>query len=182
MSLCDAPTLTTFGLCSTSALHQPLPDVTLTPPHTDTRSVPPPKGFSSHTCHSCITLTTVCLRAASSLPGGRGLCPHPQLPQCSWDAPAWKGHRGHPHSSWGPGTRLLSSVSLSPLCNGTAGFLGGTAEDSVSMGPPGLLAPDAPDASLAGEVPTGWVPGEREATAPQEPRLLEAPQWGSGRP
>ena len=29
----------------------------------------------------------------------------------------------------------VSSVSLSPLCNGTAGFLGGTAEDSVPRAP-----------------------------------------------
>ena len=70
------------------------------------------------------------------------------------------------------------------------------------MDPPGLLAPDAPDASLAGEVPTAWVPGGREATAPREPCplrnhtswshasrksrnqklcLLEAPSGGLGR-
>ena len=94
---------------------------------------------------------------------------------------------------WPPSQQLrdlgqVSSVSLSPLCNGTTGFLGGTVEDSVSRGPPVLLAPDA---SLASEVPTGWVPGGLQGTAPQEPRLPEvrqpeatppgSPQWGSDR-
>ena len=188
MSLCDAPALTAFGLCSTSALHQPVPDVTLTPLHTDTRSVPPPKGFSSYTCHSCITLTTVWGLLPPSQEG-RACVPTPRSPAATGMPQPERGTGATVTAAGGPGTSLLSSVSLSPVCNGTAGFLGGTAEDSVSRGPPALLAPDT---SLAGEMPTGWVPGGWEATAPREPRLLEvrqpetmppgSPQWGSGRP
>ena len=36
----------------------------------------------------------------------------------------------------------------------------------MSRGPLALLAPDTPHARLVGEVPTGWVPGGREATPP----------------
>ena len=76
-------------------------------------------------------------------------------------------------------------VSPSPLCNGTAGFLGGTVEDSVSRGPPVLLAPTLP---WPARCPQGGFQEDRKAQLPrshasrksgnQKPRLPEAPSGG----
>lgn len=158
-------------------------------PHTDTHSVPPSKGFSSHAYHSCITLSTVYLRAASSLPGGRGLCPHPQLPRFSWDAPAWKGHRGATlTAAEGPGTSVFFSVSLSTLCNGTAGFLGGAAEDSVSRAPR-LSWPQTPPWPARcpqirfQEDREPQLPGSNSSPEAMQPKAAppRSPHFGSGR-
>ena len=63
------------------------------------------------------------------------MCPHPSSPAAPGIPQPGRGPAATLTAAEGPGTSLLSSVSLSPLCNGTAGFLGGTAEDSVPRAP-----------------------------------------------
>ena len=112
------------------------------------------------------------MRAASSLPGGPGLCPHPQLSRCSWDLP------GAP----GPSSQQLRDGDKSPplcRCKDTAGFLEGAAEDCRGL--PGTPGPRC----LFGQRD---VPGGRKPQLPgshasrkagnQKPRLPEAPSGG----
>ena len=107
-----------------------------------------------------------------------GACvPTPSSPSAPGIPPAWKlGDLGQVSSPL---------VSPSPLCNGTAGFLGGTVEDSVSRGPPVLLAPTLP---WPARCPQGGFQEDRKAQLPrshasrksgnQKPRLPEAPSGG----
>ena len=102
----------------------------------------------------------------------------------------------------GPGTSVVFSVSLSPLCNGTAGFLGGASEDCVSRVPRRSWPQTSPWPARCPqrgfqEDGKPQLPGSHalsETTPAQNPHLLEprlpevtqteamppgSPQWGS---
>ena len=139
---------------------------------------PPAKGFSSNTHHSCNTLRTVYLSAASSLPGGRGLCPHPSSLAAPGIPQPGRGTAATLTAAEGPGTSL-SSVSRSPLCNGTAGFLGGAAEDSVSRVPRHSLPQTSPWALDAHRVGSRTGSHAFSEATPPKPRLQEATPPGN---
>ena len=113
----------------------------------------------------------------------------PQLPHCSWDPPAWKGHRGHPQ-------QLRDLGQVSPLCRCLLSVMVPRLPRrgllrTLCRGAPWRSSPQTHHMpAWSARCPQGGYQ-EDGKPRPQEPRLPEvrqreatppgSPQWGSGR-
>ena len=173
-----------------SALHQPLPDLLMWPWHTDTHSVPSPRAFLATRITPVSHLEQFIWGLLPPSQEGGACVPTP-APPLLLGSPSLEGAPRPPSAAEGAGTSL-SSVLLSPLCNGTAGFLGGACWGLCVEGPPGAPRPRHTTCPLGrrgahrvGTRRTGSHAPRSHASrksGKEKPRLLEAPSGGLAGP